>query len=50
MGKLVAFLLGMREYRLMLTTHVDEVEAYDLGREWAHRVTFRIYDETSSAE
>ena len=45
MGKLSAFLLGMREYRLMVTSHVDEAEAYDWGREWAHRVTFRKYEE-----
>lgn len=45
MGKLSVFLLGMREYRLMVTSHVDEAEAYDWGREWAHRVTFRKHEE-----
>lgn len=44
-GKVNAFLLGAREFRLMCTSHVVECDAYDLGREWAHRVTFRIYDE-----
>ena len=45
MGKLSAFLLGMREYRVMVTTYTDEPDAYDLGREWAHRVTFRKHEE-----
>ena len=45
MRNLCAFLLGMREYRLMWTSHVSESDAYDLGREWAHRVTLRRYEE-----
>lgn len=45
MGKLSAFVLGVREYRLMVTSHVPEADAYDWGREWAHRVTFRKFEE-----
>jgi hypothetical protein len=49
-----AFLLGMFEFRLGFTwadpnrteecpyTHLDY--AYDLGREWAHRLTFKRWD------
>jgi hypothetical protein len=42
-----AFLLGVQEFRLSLTTHFDDddlLEAYDSGREWAHRLTFRRYE------
>lgn len=55
MNKYTAFLLGMYEFRMSYTwadpnradhndwyTELDE--AYDLGREWAHRLTFRIWD------
>lgn len=39
------FLLGMREFRLTCTTNPgDYREAYDSGREWAHRLTFRRYE------
>ena len=47
MNKLRAFLLGVREFRLTFTTHfadLDLLEAYDAGREWAHRLTFRHFD------
>lgn len=43
--RLRAFALGIREYRLDCTTSMptfDEYEAYDLGREWAHRLTLRL--------
>jgi hypothetical protein len=46
MSKLSAFLLGAREYRLAITAHTDEPDAYDLGREWAHRVTLRKHEES----
>lgn len=55
MKRLKAFLNGMREFRLSMTTNYDHVEtdegdalqaAYDWGREWAHRLTFRRYDDT----
>jgi len=56
MKKIQAFLLGMREFRSDCTwadpardyqssnsyTALDS--AYDWGREWAHRITFRRYD------
>ena len=56
MSKLLAFLNGMREFRSDFTTNYDHVEtdegdalqeAYDLGREWAHRLTLRRYDNTA---
>ena len=56
MNKLLAFLNGMREFRSDFTTNYDHVEtdegdalqeAYDLGREWAHRLTLRRYDSTA---
>jgi len=41
-----AFIRGVIEFRSDLTTHYDYplIESYDLGREWAHRLTFRIWD------
>ena len=41
-----AFLLGMYEFQRDFTTHFDEPEInqYDLGREWAHRLTFRVFE------
>jgi hypothetical protein len=46
-----AFVLGVREFRSDLTTsfvgHPDEYrmyEAYDKGRDLAHRVTLRRFD------
>ena len=46
MSRLRAFLLGVQEFRLSLTTHFDDDmrEAYDWGREWAHSLTFRRYE------
>ena len=47
MKKLKAFLMGVREMRLTLTTHYDDealLECYDSGREWAHRLTFRLVE------
>jgi len=49
MKKLKAFIEGVREFRSDMTTHYEDVallEAYDLGREWAHRLTMRRYDNT----
>lgn len=51
--KIIAFLRGVAEFRLGYTwadpdrgddefTELDE--AYDWGREWAHRLTFRRWD------
>jgi hypothetical protein len=40
-----AFLLGMLEFRLTYTANCEEHgEAYDWGREWAHRLTLRRYE------
>ena len=47
MRTLLAFLNGMREFRSDFTAHYADaalLEAYDLGREWAHRLTLRRYD------
>ena len=46
MNALRAFLLGMWEFRSDFTTNPgdDLIEAYDLGREWAHRLTLRRFD------
>jgi hypothetical protein len=47
MRKAKAFINGVREFRSDLTTHYDDLallKAYDLGREWAHRLTLRRYD------
>lgn len=46
---LKAFLLGMREFRHDFTwlglDDRDEISrAYDWGREWAHRLTFRYWE------
>lgn len=44
--KLRVFLLGMQEFRSMVTTHFDppEIETYDRGRDLAHRMTLRYFD------
>lgn len=40
----------MREFRQSLTTRCRHDYAYELGREWAHRLTFRIYDAPQPSE
>lgn len=43
-----AYWHGMCEFRLSMTTgYTDERlrEAYDMGRDMAHRLSFRYYDE-----
>jgi len=49
--KVRAFLLGVREFRRDLTTHFGEdlIEVYDRGREFAHKVTLRRWDDTYAA-
>ncbi len=44
--RLRAFILGLREFRQNATTHFDEdlIEAYDTGRDLAHKLTFRRFD------
>ena len=47
MKNFLAFITGIREFRLSCTTRNDSHDvriAYDWGREWAHRLTFRHYD------
>lgn len=45
--KAMAFLNGVREFKLTATTHYDDwdlLEAYDWGRALAHRVTAGRYE------
>ena len=47
MKSIKAFLLGVTEFRLSFTTHIADWQlqrAYDKGREFAHKITFRRYD------
>ena len=53
MKKIYAFLLGMYEFRTSFTTNFDHVvtdegyafqEAYEMGRDLAHKSTFRHFD------
>jgi hypothetical protein len=49
MNRFFAFFLGMSEFRLSFTTHFadwDFQNAYDSGRELAHRLTFRYWDDS----
>lgn len=48
MRTILAYLNGIREFRLSLTTHYDDYDllcVYDRGREHAHRLTLRHWDE-----
>lgn len=42
-----AFLLGLYEFRRAFTTSCADEVAYDCGREFAHRVTLRRFDESA---
>lgn len=47
MNKLRAFFLGILEFRLSITTNLVNEGFdyhYELGREWAHRLTLRRFD------
>ena len=47
MTRLHAFIMGVREFRSSYTTSFDDQDllfAYDAGRDWAHRLTFRLFD------
>ena len=48
MRKLKAILMGCIEFRSAFTqaypTH-DESRCYDMGREWMHRLTFRVFEQ-----
>lgn len=48
MKSLYAFLLGIAEFRSDFTTNPgdDFIEAYDAGRDLAHRLTFRRFDQS----
>ncbi len=50
--RFVAYLNGIREFRLNVTTHYDGdlIESYDRGREHAHRLTFRRWDEAGGQD
>jgi hypothetical protein len=48
MKKLKAFYLGIVEFRSNWTTHFCDYslqESYDFGREFAHRLTFRRFEQ-----
>lgn len=47
MKKIKIFLLGMWEFRMNSTTHFDEpeIETYDAGRDFAHRITLRKFED-----
>ncbi len=40
-----AFILGVWEFRHAVTTHTEHPVAYDWGREIAHRVTRRKFEQ-----
>ncbi|WP_172400425.1 hypothetical protein [Alcaligenes faecalis] len=43
-----SFLLGVREFRSSVTAHLEDVgqsHAYDIGRELAHRLTLRKFEQ-----
>lgn len=45
-----AFVLGVLEFRNSFTTRFWDprlTQAYNIGRNWAHRLTFRRYEEES---
>lgn len=47
MRQMRAFFLGVIEFRLSLTTSFDDddlMNAYDAGRDFAHRVTLRRFE------
>jgi hypothetical protein len=48
LARLRAYLNGIREFRLDATTHYDYplIESYDRGREHAHKLTRRRWDQT----
>lgn len=39
------FFLGICEFRSDVTSVTGQPDAYDLGREFAHRVTFRWFEQ-----
>jgi hypothetical protein len=48
MTRIKAFLLGIREFRTSFTLHYEDLaalEAYDRGRDLAHTLTLRQFEE-----
>jgi len=48
MKKAAAFILGIFQFRSNITAHFDDLaqsEAYDHGRELAHRLTMRHFEQ-----
>lgn len=45
MKTLKSFFLGAWEFRYSFTSCADDPAAYDWGREWAHRLTFRKFEQ-----
>jgi hypothetical protein len=48
MSKIYAFIKGIIEFRSSVTTGYDDYDltlSYDQGRDFAHKLTFRKYDE-----
>ncbi len=50
MKTLHRFFLGMREFRRAYTTYFPDADmrAYDKGREFAHVITFRYFEDARS--
>ena len=47
MARIKAFIHGVREFRSDYTAHYNNLsllDAYEWGREWAHRLTLRRWD------
>lgn len=44
MKQLAAFVRGIAEFRRSFTTRCAEDSAYETGREFAHRLTFRRFE------
>jgi hypothetical protein len=47
--KILAFISGLKEFRLCFTAHYSEHElskCYELGRELAHLLTFRHFEQS----
>jgi hypothetical protein len=43
--KIKALILGMREFRQSFTTHLEDDYWYECGREFAHVVTLRRFED-----
>ncbi len=42
--KLIALIRGVMEFRSTYTSRLYEDRAYEMGREFAHRITLRRYE------